>query len=63
MPKDTETMTKRWIELPGWLAKKIAELAERDHRTEKGQIEYMLAEHVKESEQGTTATGSRPSSK
>ncbi len=51
MPKQSETTVKRWIELPPWLADKIAVMAQKEHRTEKGQIEYLLAKHVQELEQ------------
>lgn len=40
-----EKTIKRWIEIPEWLADAIAELAERDHRTEKGETEYLLENH------------------
>lgn len=45
-----EKTIKRWIVIPKWLADRIAELAERDHRSEKQQIEFMLAEHARETE-------------
>lgn len=46
-----EAMTiKRWIELPPALVEKISKIAEREHRTEKGQIEHMIVEHVREIE-------------